>query len=156
VKGLELLLDEGYEYSWKIRSDFKIENLEALTSSLIESIESSSRKVYFLDWVLHRSGYPMDFIQFGKTVDLLNVWKRVATAWPPNRSPEERLKTAFAKNFASKNPDKNPWKSIGFMANRAVSINGVDITWLKAGVSLKQDWVGNPVFVQMSDGGNSR
>lgn len=148
VRGLQRLLEQGVEYSWKIRSDFEVLNLSSLTESILDSGDFDG--VAVIDWVLHKKGYPMDFIQFGKTETLLEMWSGVRTHSLITRVTEQKVSNSFARMFAKNNPDRNAFKSLRLLATSIVDLKGCDIVWHKHGITLRNDWVGNPVFCQLS------
>ncbi len=155
LAGLRLAQELGFDYALKIRDDMDLEPLdEAIKQLKIKSQTHPKTAIWFLDWVLHLSGYPMDFLQFGKTSDLIAVWQQV-TMWAPNAGlagimpeitcPEIRLKRAYCRKFG---PD--PYKQIGFLASEFMANSRVDVLWMKRHVTMRRDWVGNPQFVQLS------
>lgn len=75
VRGLEKASSLGFTFALKIRDDMDLDPLQDVLSLLKTLVEDRPEtRFWFLDWVLHLSGYPMDFIQFGRTNDLLSLW----------------------------------------------------------------------------------
>lgn len=134
------------EYSWKIRTDFEIQGIEGLTTNLLNDLRPKG--VAFIDWILHKGGYPMDFVQFGSTEDCLEMWKGVRTVL--GRVPEKKLNESFVRIWSKRNDDANAHKSMSFFATKLVSLEGSDLVWHKKNLTLKKHWIGNPVFVQLS------
>lgn len=155
LAGLRYAQGLGFEYALKVRDDMDIDYLDEIINMLDFIANSNLRtKIWFFDWVLHLSGYPMDFIQFGRTQDLISLWESVNVGsinvgvphlWPEFSCPEIRLKSAFIREFS---PD--PFKKIGFLANDFMADSRIDIHWLKRSLSMRRDWAGNPQFVQLS------
>lgn len=135
------------DYSWKIRSDFEIKRIEDLTNQLLD--DSRFKSISFIDWVLHKGGYPMDFIQFGSTEDCLEMWRGVRT-WSFSRVPEKKLNESFVRIWSKRNEDRNAHKSMSFFATKLLDLEGSDLIWHKIKVTLRGNWMGNPVFVQLS------
>jgi hypothetical protein len=150
LTGLHLARELGYEFSFKIRSDMVLTGVEELMDLLQAEVNKGPARIFFFDWVLHRTGYPMDFVQFGKTQDLIRLWSSVSTMPLTRLCPEELLKKAFRNSFLKKSDDKNVWKQIGFMAAMLNAIPNGDLNWIKNDINFRDDWRGNPVFVQCS------
>ncbi len=132
-----------------------IEPLGAVLELLrFKALGKPNTKLWFLDWVLHLSGYPMDFLQFGETSDLIALWEGVhlgvpnaglAGFLPEVSCPEVRLKHAFCREFS---PD--PFKQIGFLASDFMANPNIDVLWMKRQLTMRRHWAGNPQFVQLS------
>lgn len=148
LSGLIAARSAGHKFSLKIRSDMVISGIDELAARSQKMIERGPARIFFFDWVLHRSGYPMDFIQFASTEDLIGLWRKVRTFTLTYQAPEELLKNAFRRQSRGNSRDPNVWKQMGFMASTLNSIPGADVIWLKKDISFCNDWKGNPVFVQ--------
>jgi hypothetical protein len=148
LSGLIAARSAGHKFSLKIRSDMVISGIDELAARSQKMIERGPARIFFFDWVLHRSGYPMDFIQFASTEDLIGLWRKVRTFTLTYQASEELLKNAFRRQSRGNSSDPNVWKQMGFMASTLNSIPGADVIWLKKDISFCNDWKGNPVFVQ--------
>jgi len=125
-----------------------ISGIDELAARSQKMIERGPARIFFFDWVPHRSGYPMDFIQFASTEDLIGLWRKVRTFTLTYQASEELLKNALRRQSRGNLSDPNVWKQMGFMASTLNSIPGADVIWLKKDISFCNDWKGNPVFVQ--------
>jgi hypothetical protein len=148
LRGLTRLAELGVEHAWKIRSDFEITRISELTEALMQRMDLNG--IGFIDWVLHKGGYPMDFVQFGKTSNLIDLWGGVRTHSLITRVTEKKIAKSFQRQFGFVNEDRNAWKSLHLLASEVMRIDGCDLLWHKRDLSLREDWTGNPVFCQLS------
>lgn len=148
LNGLLRLKELGVTYAWKIRSDFEVTSLKGLTTALLE--DAGDHQIAFIDWVLHKGGYPMDFIQFGRIEQLIDLWSGVKPYSLLTRVPEKKIDKSFVKLFSKRDLDRNGHRSIRFLASKLYELPDTDVLWHKKKLSLKRDWAGNPVFCQLS------
>jgi hypothetical protein len=148
LSGLIAARSAGHKFSLKIRSDMVMTGIDDLAAWSQKMIERGPARIFFFDWVLDRSGYPMDFIQFASTQDLIGLWRRVRTFSLTFQAAEELLKNAFRRQSRGNSSGLPVWHQMGFMASTLNSIPGADLIWLKRDISFSNDWKGTPVFVQ--------
>lgn len=147
LAGLYVARDLGATHVLKTRSDMEFSDTDALVKILSEEDDRRGSGVWFLDYVLHRSGYFMDFIQFGAIDHLVRLWslplrQRLGLT---RFAPEEILTRNFESKFRHSVADGVAFKKARFMLPLLYE-NGIILHWSKRGIT-SDDWRGNPIFV---------
>lgn len=139
-------LSGGATHVIKIRSDMHVSNMDRLVELLLIELERRGNQVFFLDWVLHKRGYFMDFVQFDSIENLIQLWSIPYVARALSRqAPEIILTKNFVKSFAPSVPDGVAFKRARFILPLLYN-NDLQIYWSKYSISTN-DWRGNPIFV---------
>lgn len=96
LAGLEYAQKIGYEYSLKIRSDLFPTNPDTLLSSFTDGFNFIAKHRDSIDG---HNGYLVDYMQFGRTDDLVTLWRGVESS---SSVAEICLLNSFMENFTEK------------------------------------------------------
>jgi hypothetical protein len=122
LAGLEYAQKIGYEYSLKIRSDLFPTNPDTLFSSFTDGLNFIAKHRDSIDG---HNGYLVDYMQFGRTDDLVTLWSGVESS---SSVAEICLLNSFLKNFTE--------KDCSFILDKLDSSN--DLWWERSKIFISQ------------------
>lgn len=104
--------------------------------------------VLFYDYSWHKKGYFLDFMQFGRCEDLLNLWsiKRHIDVFSTG-APETHLTARFRKKFNVGAPGRSHIASSLFF--RLFHEEGIQVHWSKTGAT-QDNWKGHGLWSSAS------
>jgi hypothetical protein len=145
LSGLLEAKRRGAEYVLKVRSDFSFSDLPKLLEILFKKT-SEEPCIYFLSFVTHEGGYFMDFVQFGKIDDLINLWSiGYKINYIHRKSPEVYLTKNFEKHFSNRCAGNVSYKYARYILPIMYQ-EKIKLTWHKRKITSDQ-WRGNPMFL---------